>query len=318
MPENPSYDQDGFRARTSVKDPTGVNTAFDAGDAAEDTDWSQNVDELIRVRLVVRQTNGAADVTGDLATEFLLQYRTNSGTWTDVGAVGGDVEDVQYIASSGFADHDNTTELLTTFGTFATGDGLETNVATDTITFATASTGKTEIEVSVEIVGANVNNDDTIELRVLYSNGDESPPATILDNYTDMPVMTVVKTVPITGTSAFDIPALTTTAAGVVGHTGTSAFAIPALTTTAAGIVGHPGTSAFTIPPLTTTASGTVGHPGTSAFVIPPLTTFAEGTVSGGPAAITGTSAFTIPPLTTTAAGVVGHPGTSERRPPAP
>jgi hypothetical protein len=81
MPVAPTFDIDGYRARTNVKDPTGVDAAFDAGDAAFNTTWTQPVDELIRVRFVIKQTNAAAESHSDLTTNFILQYEnTTQGT----------------------------------------------------------------------------------------------------------------------------------------------------------------------------------------------------------------------------------------------
>jgi hypothetical protein len=198
MPEPPSYAQDGFRARTNVPDPSGINTAFDAGDAGWDVDWTQDTDELFRVRIIVKQTNAIADVTGDLATEFILQYNNGGAGWNNVGAVGGDTEDVQFIAASGFADGDNTTQLDPGGGSFVTGDGMENDTKSDTITFSTGSTSETELEFALEIVGANVTDADTIQLRLLWSDADEDPPATTLTE-TDLPLITanvVVSDVP--------------------------------------------------------------------------------------------------------------------------
>ena len=50
MPVDGAYDQATFRARTSVTDPASADAAFDAGDAAAGANWTQTVDQLIRVR----------------------------------------------------------------------------------------------------------------------------------------------------------------------------------------------------------------------------------------------------------------------------
>ena len=132
MPVAPTYDQDGWRARTNVPDPTGVNTAFDAGDAAEDIDWTQDTDVLFRARVIVKQTNAAATSHADMATEFTLQYNNGDVEWLNVGAVGGGTEDVDFANASGFADGDDTTSLLTTdTNNFVTGDGVENDTVSD-------------------------------------------------------------------------------------------------------------------------------------------------------------------------------------------
>ncbi len=191
MPVEPVYDQTDFRARTAVPDPSGIDAAFDGSDVAVNTDWDQLIDELIRVRFVVKQTEALAINSSDLTTAFLLQYEnvTDVSGWVTVGAVGGDVEDVQYIAATGFANHDNTAGLLGA-GTNIAGDGLEAAGATDDIAFSEETAGEeTELEFSIEIVGSLVTNGDLINLRLLYSVSDAAPPATTFT--ANSPQMTV-------------------------------------------------------------------------------------------------------------------------------
>lgn len=230
MPVAPAFDQDGWRTRTNVPDPSGVNAAYDGGDDAANTDWTQDADVLFRTRLVVKQTVSTAINHADLITNFILQYNnTTAGSgWVNVGAVGGDVEDVQFIAASGFADGDNTTQLVGG-GTFVTGDGVENDTASDNVTFTESTTTETELEFSLEIVGAQVTDADTIDLRLLYSAGDESPPATTMSG-TNIPTVTanvaaVPKSDSDTGTLAEDVPEIALTG---VGDTGTLADAAPA------------------------------------------------------------------------------------------
>lgn len=193
MPVEPVYDHGAYRARTNDPDPSGVDAAFDAGDVAQDTPWTQDVDTLIRVRMRVDQTEATAVNNVNMATEFLLQYENNTadpGTWNDVGAVGGDVEDVQYIAATGFANGDNTTTARIGATSLVTGDGREVAGATDTVTFTEEAVSQTELEFSIEIVGSLVTDGDVINLRLLHSDGDEAPPATVLDAETSLPQMT--------------------------------------------------------------------------------------------------------------------------------
>jgi len=179
MPVAPTFDQDGYRGRTNVTDPTGVDTAFDAGDTAKDTNFTWDVDTLLRMRFVVKQTNSSATTHGDLITEFILQYNNGGVGWNDVGTVGGGTEDVDFVSASGFADGDNTGQVIGS-GSNVTGDSMETNTASDSITFTDGATSETEIEVAIIINGSAVNDDDTIELRLLYSAADEAPPATAM------------------------------------------------------------------------------------------------------------------------------------------
>lgn len=193
MPVAPAFDFDTFRARTNVPDPSGVDAVFDAGDAIAGADWTQTVDQLIRIRVLVQQTNVLAENHDAQTTEFLLQYNNSGVEWLAVGAVGADVEDVQYIAATGFANGDNTTTARLGSGTLVTGDGREVAGATDSVTFTDLSLEETELEFSIEIVGSLVTDLDTIQLRLLYSNADESPPNTVFEAETDLPTMTVDK-----------------------------------------------------------------------------------------------------------------------------
>jgi len=189
MPVAPSFDQDGWRARTNVPDPSGVNTAFDGGDAAKDADWTQDTDELFRVRFVIKQTDNSAVSDSNTTTEFILQYNNTGAGWNNVGAVGGGTADVDFVSATGFADGDNTTQVIDS-GTFVTGDGKETDTRTDSVVFTEEALTETELEASLIINTSQVNAGDTIDLRWLYSNADENPPATVLEAYTAIPTIT--------------------------------------------------------------------------------------------------------------------------------
>lgn len=186
-PVAPAFDQDAFRARTNVPNPL-LNAAFDAGDAALNANWAQDVDVLIRVRFVIQQTVAGASNHDNTDTEFLLQYNKNGGGWNDVAAIGADTDPVQYM-NAVFTDGDNTTQLLGS-GTFVAGDGVEIT-PTDTIVFTESALTETEIEFAIEIVSGQVADGDTIQLRLIYSDTNESPPATVCEAYTNTPTMTV-------------------------------------------------------------------------------------------------------------------------------
>ena len=180
------YDQDSFRGRTNVPDPSGVNAAFDAGDAGVNDNWTQDVDTLFRIRFLIQQT--VATANNNIATEFLVQYNKNGGGWTDV-AVQSAVTDAVRYANGDFADGDDTTQLVGS-GSFVTGDGVEVT-PTDTISFTEAALSETEIEFALEIYSGQVADEDIIELRLLFSLDDETPPATVLNSYTNTPSLTV-------------------------------------------------------------------------------------------------------------------------------
>ena len=191
MPIAPTYDQDGFRGRTNVPDPSGINAVFDGSDAAKDTNFSFDVDTIFRLRLVIKQTNVLAEAHDDLTTEFIFQYNNSGVEWLDIGAVGGGSEDVDFVASTGFADHDNTTQVIGA-GTFVVGDGLETNAISDSVTFTDLALRETEMELALIINSGQVANDDTIQIRALFSAADASPPATPMSS-TTIPTITVIE-----------------------------------------------------------------------------------------------------------------------------
>ena len=70
-----ALDQDTFRARNDNGDETTATWK-----AAANINWTQKVDENIRVRFVIQEANGsnAPDMT------FQLEYNLNSGGWNDV------------------------------------------------------------------------------------------------------------------------------------------------------------------------------------------------------------------------------------------
>ncbi len=195
QPVAPNFDWDGYRGRTAVPDPSGVDAAFDGSDVAANTGWTQTVDQLIRVRAVIKQTVTGIVNHANTSTEFLLQYNNSSAGWLDVGVVGGGSEDVDFASATGFADTDATAGLLGG-GTNVAGQGMETAGATGTVVFTEeAGTTEVEFELSLIINGSQVVDANTIQLRFLYSDGDEAPPGTVLHQEpgTNTPTMTVDK-----------------------------------------------------------------------------------------------------------------------------
>ena len=190
MPVEPVFSQLTFRGRSSVPNPTGINAAFDAGDPAIGGDWTQDADTVFRVRFVILQSIILAANSADMTQEFALQYNYDGGGWNPVVAQGAGTDPVQF-ADGDFADGDDTTQLVGS-AQFVTGDGVEVTPS-DTITF-TDEPGvveETEIEFAVEIVSGQVADGLTLQLRVIYSAGDETPPATAFGTYTDTPTITV-------------------------------------------------------------------------------------------------------------------------------
>jgi len=142
-------------------------------DYSLNTGWSQNVDEPFRVRFEVQETNNKnANITGQ------LYYRRNGGSWTLVSATS---SVVKAVASSQFSNGASTTNILPSgLGTFAGGYGIWTGVSPSSVLL---SNTHLEHEYSIQIVGADVNNGDTIELEI---------DAGSLNAYTYVPSITAV------------------------------------------------------------------------------------------------------------------------------
>ncbi|MHC4240155.1 MAG: hypothetical protein ACYSUC_10440, partial [Planctomycetota bacterium] len=105
----PVYVQTAFRIRRT--DNEGLNTAFDAGDPAENTNATIDAGVRFRVRFEVDETAGeGVNVT------YKIQYNKNTTGWNDMRAIddAGGTEPIEVTWSSQYADGDATTDLLTT------------------------------------------------------------------------------------------------------------------------------------------------------------------------------------------------------------
>ena len=140
------------------------------------TNWSQAVSTNFRIRIEVEEQNSRAASVG------ALEYNRNSAGWV---AVSNASSIVKYSLTSQFANLDATTNIIAgSTKTFAAGDGVESTVTTTSI-----NNTHTEYEYCLQIVAADVANNDTIQVRM---SG--------LNTYTNTPTITVIKAVPITGT----------------------------------------------------------------------------------------------------------------------
>jgi len=166
----PAYDQNKFRARNDNGNETTATWK-----AAADINWAQKVDENFRVRFVVQETAGvsSADRT------FQLEYNRNGSGWNDVN---GSSSVVRAWLSSNVADGDDTTQQIgsgTPVGAdndaFDEVDGLAGGSNLDF-----SGSDEVELEYCLQIRSVDVNNDDTIELRVKG-----------LNTYTSTPTVTV-------------------------------------------------------------------------------------------------------------------------------
>jgi hypothetical protein len=165
----PQYDQDSFRALNDNGDEATATWR-----ATANTNWTQIVDKTFRVRFLVQETAGAADSN----KSFQLEYSLNGGGWNDVTGASLVVETA---ATANVTDAVDTTQQLGS-GTFVTpnagfdeADGLVGGASLDF-----GGNDEVEVEYSLQIVGTDVSNGDTIQLRVKA-----------LDTYTNTPTITV-------------------------------------------------------------------------------------------------------------------------------
>jgi len=166
-----TLDQDGFRGRN---DDGSESTA--TWIAAVNTDWTQDVDENFRVRFHIT----VEDVTVLLTAQ--LQYNLNSGGWNDVNASS---SVVQSSASPNETDNVITLEQIGGPGSYWRSwfDEVDGVVTTENY----FSGEETEPEYCVQIIGTDVADTDTIELRVVGQGAAK----TALNTYSQTPTITV-------------------------------------------------------------------------------------------------------------------------------
>jgi hypothetical protein len=146
------YDQDSFRTRNDNGDETTSTWT-----AAADTDWNQMVDKNFRVRFLVQETAGVADS----GKTFQLEYNRNGGGWNDVT---GSSSVVKAAATANVTDAVDTTQQLGSGTYVSTNGGFdESNGQVGSMDFA--GSDEVELELSLQIVSADVSNGDTIQLR---------------------------------------------------------------------------------------------------------------------------------------------------------
>ena len=184
---SPAFDQDAFAGRCDTGNETSVTWKFadgtcnDTAANATNRDWTQAVDENFRVRFVVQETAGGSQ------SNFKedLQYNRNSVGWNDVDDSSSLV--VRMSLSTQFAHGDDTTQQVGS-GTFlSTNSGMnETNPPGSTMVPDYTANTETEFEFCVQIRGVDVNDTDTIELRVTDNGTDFAA-------YTNTPTITVDK-----------------------------------------------------------------------------------------------------------------------------
>jgi len=138
----------------------------------EDADWTQLVDTIFRYRSTIHHTAGD---TGNGRTRQ-LQVSLNGGTYQNVDASSTIVQSVT-SGDAGAVDGDATTERLTDptvgAGIFIAGEFESVDGITSTISIA--ADDFVEDEWCVQIIGADVTDADTIDLKVIVSGAQGTP-----------------------------------------------------------------------------------------------------------------------------------------------
>lgn len=166
-----TLNQSHFRIRRT--DNQGLNTAFDAGDPAQDTNATIDAGDPFRIRFKIHESGGVG-----VNTAISFQFRKNGGTWTNLlpipatptNVAGVIIDSVQFTNGATCS-----TELLSSEGSFLTiGQGLDTAFTTSSLNITANSS--VECEVSLMIIGVfdgptqNVAG-DTFEFRAVRSGG---------------------------------------------------------------------------------------------------------------------------------------------------
>ena len=163
-------DQDSFRGRN---DDGSESTA--TWIAAANTNWTQVVDANFRVRFLVQEVGGASFVLNSR-----LQYNKNAAGWNNVTSTS---TNIKAVLSANFADDDATTEQMAGPQAFVAGRMDENGTDMAGITILSQDT---EVEWCLQIVGTDVANNDSIQLRVTDAG-------VTLNTYTNTPSVTVSK-----------------------------------------------------------------------------------------------------------------------------
>lgn len=170
------FDQDSFLGREDDGTETTATSI-----AAINNNWTQLVNVNFRPRFLIQETG----TTAIADRRFQLQYNLNSEGWNDVT---GSSSVVKASLSDNFADGDVTTEQMAGAGAFVAGEMDEVNGDAGDISAGIdfGASNDTEVEYCCQIVGGDVADTDTIELRVIERG-------VALDSYTNTPTVTVNK-----------------------------------------------------------------------------------------------------------------------------
>jgi hypothetical protein len=170
-----SWQQKSYRIRNDDGSESAATWLY-----ALNTSGDVEMDKIVRVRLCIRNySSGGHGGGGGGTIAFKLQAKINSGSYADISSSSA----CQYTNSSYITNLANTTQQISTNGSFywVTGDTCE-QLTTDSHTLD--STDETEHEWVLWLDSAQLNDGDTVTLRVLTSGG------STMDTYTTYPTMT--------------------------------------------------------------------------------------------------------------------------------
>lgn len=184
-PATTAFDQDSFRGRD---DDVALNSGTFNGGGGLNGNWTQLVDTNFRIRFLIQ-----ADAVASADQQFELWYSINSGAYAVVTAS----TPIQPVATGQYANGDTTTQVIGS-GTYLTGESAGgVDNATDTGNMDYAGSDEGEAEWALTIDGAQVNNNDTIDIRVRKAGG------AVLATYTNTPRITVNKPAASTNQNGF-------------------------------------------------------------------------------------------------------------------
>lgn len=152
---NPILNQTDFRFR---EDSGNEATATFLADL--NTNISIDVDTDFRYRVVVAETAGS---TNPATVNLLLEFSLNTGAFAAVTGSSA----VQFATFTGSSDTDATTQQLGS-GTFVAGELDNTGAVSD----LDLQSSETEMEYCLTLDSGQINNDDTIDLRVVDGGAD--------------------------------------------------------------------------------------------------------------------------------------------------
>jgi hypothetical protein len=176
-----AYDQDEFQGRD---DDVALNSATFNGGGGNNGNWTQLVNVNFRIRYVIQETAGGAQGNQNF-TLFFDHEGAGYVEWTTATPI-------QPAPTTQYAQGDTTTQVLGA-GTYVAGNsegGVDDNEDTGNIDYA--ANEEAEVEFCCTIDSAQVNDGDTIAVRVYESDG------TALGSYTQTPTITVDKPAGIT------------------------------------------------------------------------------------------------------------------------